>query len=101
MHKGEDLRDEDVSHRMHDRVEHVVDENHRHYGTRRLVILRLGVVCAGSSPACEQQGHANECDEVLRPALQYLGQEGAGDAGDEIPAAVQRWVRLASKSCPW
>jgi len=71
---------------MHDRVEHVIHKNHPHDGARGLRVLRHGVVGARAGPAGEHGGHPDECCEVLRAAGESFGQEGAGHAGDEVPA---------------
>lgn len=86
MHERKHFRDVHVSQWMHDRVEHIVDEDHAHDCARGLRVLRHGVVGARAGPAGEDGGHADESDQVLRAAGEFLGEEGACHAGDEVPA---------------
>lgn len=86
MHKGKDLGDVNVGHWVHDGVEHVVDKDHGHDGAGCPWILGLGVVGTGACPACEEDGHAAERDQVLSSALEFAGQQGRRAAGDEVPA---------------
>jgi hypothetical protein len=71
---------------MHDRIKHIIYEYHPHDSARGLRVLRHGVVCAGAGPAGKHSCHADESDQVLGAAGEFLGEEGAGDAGDEVPA---------------
>jgi len=75
MYKGKDLGDVNVGHWVHDGVEQVVDEDHGHDGAGCLWVLRLSVVGTGAGPACKENGHATECDQVLSPALELAGQQ--------------------------
>jgi len=71
---------------MHNRIKHVIHKNHPHDCARGLRVLRHRIVGACASPAGEDGGHADERDKVLRAAGELFGEEGAGHAGDEVPA---------------
>jgi hypothetical protein len=86
VNKREDLCYVDISQRVHDRVEHVVDENHANDRAGRLLGMRLCVVCARARPTSEDSCHPGESDKVLGTAVELLCQKCAGHAGDEVPA---------------
>ena len=71
---------------MHDRVEHVVDKDHRNDCAGCVVVPGLRIVGTSSSPASENDRHSYEGDEVLMTALEKLGQVGTGATCEQIPA---------------
>jgi hypothetical protein len=86
----EDFCDEDVCERVHDRVEHVVHEDHAHDSTCSMIIASLSIISASSSPASEDYSHSDEGDQVLCPAAQDLGAEGESHSGNKIPAGERQ-----------
>jgi hypothetical protein len=86
MHKRKHLRNIHVRQRMHNRIKHIINKNHPYDSAGGLRVLCHGVVCARAGPAGEDGGHPDESDHVLRATGEFLGEEGAGDAGDEVPA---------------
>lgn len=76
----------DVSERMHQRVCPIVDEDHPHDGTGSILVLRVGVIGAGTGPASEDDGHTDEGHEVLCAPSEYLGEKGATHTCYQIPA---------------
>ena len=86
MYKRKNLRDVNVSQRMHDRVKHVVDKDHADNSACGLRVFRHCVVCTRACPAREDSGHSDECDHVLRAAIKLLREKGAGHARNEVPA---------------
>jgi hypothetical protein len=86
MNEREDLSDIDVSQWVHDRVEHVVDEDHANDRASRLLGMCLCVVCTSTRPTSKDSRHAGESDEVLGTAVELLCQKCAGHASDEVPA---------------
>jgi hypothetical protein len=86
VHERKNFSNIYVSQRVHDRVEHVVNEDHANDCAGRLLGMRLCVVCTCARPASEDGCHAGESDEVLGTAVELLCQKCAGHAGDEVPA---------------
>lgn len=90
MHERKHLGNVNVSQRVHDRVEHVVDEDHADDGAGCLLVLRHCIVCAGAGPAGEDGCHADKCYEILGAAVELFREECAGHAGDEVPAGQSK-----------
>src|SRR6202000_2065533 len=76
VHEREHPGEEYVSERVHNCVKEVVDEKNRNYCCSGMMISSLRVVSRCAGPAGEQDGHANEGDEVLSTSWNEFCQEG-------------------------
>ncbi len=70
---------------MHQCVCPVIDENHGHDGSSCILVLRIGVVGAGTGPAGEDDRHTDKGDKVLCAPSKYLGEEGSAHTSDQVP----------------